>query len=94
MSRSDTPAAVRVEPSVRPRAGTAAYVRQALKREADYVAEIEALKTWIRGAGLQADICTRQVLREVCENCRCKHAPKGPNSKPTGGLQPSGSAPR
>jgi hypothetical protein len=79
MSKSDTPATVRVEPSVRPRAGTAAYVRQAMRREAAYVTEVETLKAWIRNVGLQADICTRQVLREVCENCRCKHAPKGPN---------------
>jgi hypothetical protein len=56
-------------------------VRQALKREAAYVTEVETLKEWIRNVGSQADICTRQVLREVCENCRCKHAPKGPNAK-------------
>ena len=66
-----------VERHVRPRAGTAAY--EALKREAAYVAEVETLKAWIRSVGLQADICTRHVLREVCENCRCKHAPKGTN---------------
>ena len=77
----DSPQAVagQVDCRVRPRAGTAAYVRQAMKREAAYVAEVETLKAWIRNVGLQADICTRHVLREVCENCRCKHAPKGPN---------------
>ena len=78
---NETPQAVGapLERKVMPRAGTAAYVRQAMKREADYVAEVEYLKGWIRHAGLQADICTRDVLREVCENCRCKHAPKGHN---------------
>ena len=70
-----------VERHVRPRAGTAAYVRQALKREAAYVAEVEHLRAWIKHIGLIADICTRNALGEVCENCRCKHAPKGPNAE-------------
>ena len=52
---------------------TAAYVRQALKREAAYVAQIENLRAWIKHTGLCADICTRHALGEVCENCRCKH---------------------
>ena len=55
------------------------YVEQNWKREAQYVADIEYLHAWIKRTGLMADICTRDVLGAVCENCRCKHAPKGPN---------------
>ena len=67
------------ERSVRPRGAMRDYVAQNWKREANYVAEIENLRAWIKHIGLSADICTRNALGEVCENCRCKHAPKGPN---------------
>ena len=82
MNEQELPAvAGRAERTVRPRAGTAAYVRQALKREAAYVAEVEHLRAWIKHIGLSADICTRNALGEVCENCRCKHALKGLNAR-------------
>ena len=68
-----------VERGVRPRGSIRDYVEQNWKREAQYVADIEYLHAWIKRTGLMADICTRDVLGEVCENCRCKHAPKGPN---------------
>ena len=59
--------------------GSAGYVRHAMRLEAGYVAEIESLKAWIRHVGASADICTRQVLGDVCENCRCKHGKKVKN---------------
>ena len=61
---------------MKPNAVTASHVRLAMKLEAGYVAEIEHLKAWIKHAGQVADICTRDVLGEVCDTCRCKHAPK------------------
>ena len=68
-----------LERQVRPRGAMRDYVAQNWKREAQYVADIEYLHAWIKRAGLMFEICTRDVLGEVCENCRCKHAPKGPN---------------
>lgn len=53
-----------------------AYVKASLKRECNYVAEIEHLRMWIKHIGMSADICTRNALGEICENCRCKHQPK------------------
>ena len=64
---------------VRPRGAMRDYVAQNWKREAQYVADIEYLRDWIKRTGLMVDICTLDVLGDVCENCRCKRAPKGPN---------------
>ncbi len=41
---------------------------------ADAAAEIEMLRAWVKHAGLVRDICTRNALGEVCENCRCNGA--------------------
>lgn len=55
------------------------YVKAALKREAGYVTEIEHLRAWIRQTGEQVDICTRNILGEVCSNCRCGKAKPSPD---------------
>ena len=39
-------------------------------------AEVAGLRDWIRSTGLQADICTRNILGEICPYCQCKHARK------------------
>ena len=33
--------------------------------------EIEHLREWIKLAGDADDTCTRNVLGEICDNCRC-----------------------
>lgn len=35
-------------------------------------AENERLKEWIRQEGVRTDTCTYDVLKEMCEGCRCK----------------------
>ncbi|QHS09044.1 hypothetical protein [Sinimarinibacterium sp. NLF-5-8] len=37
-------------------------------------AEVSTLREWIKEAGEQYNICTRNVLKEVCDGCRCKRA--------------------
>jgi hypothetical protein len=36
-------------------------------------AERDALRDWVNDAGLQMNICTRNILGKVCEYCQCKH---------------------
>ncbi len=38
--------------------------------------EIEHLGEWIREQGERSDICTYNILREVCSYCRCGKADK------------------
>lgn len=38
--------------------------------------ENERLKSWIREEGVRNDTCTYDVLREICEGCRCKRQPQ------------------
>ena len=37
-------------------------------------AEVTTLREWIKETGAQLNICTRNVLGEVCDGCRCKRA--------------------
>lgn len=37
-------------------------------------AEVPTLREWIKETGEQHNICTRNVLGEVCDGCRCKRA--------------------
>lgn len=38
-------------------------------------AEIKRLRDWIRAEGMHSDICTYDILHEICEGCRCKRRP-------------------
>lgn len=38
--------------------------------------KVEALKDYIRREGVMNDTCTYNVLREICEGCRCKRQPQ------------------
>lgn len=40
--------------------------------EAQARAENALLREWIRAEGVRTDTCTYEVLREICEGCRCK----------------------
>lgn len=46
---------------------TSGYAR-VMNQAAD---EIDRLRDWIREHGKQTDTCTRHILGEVCEDCRC-----------------------
>ena len=37
----------------------------------DALAEIDALRQWIREEGERTDICTQKILGEICDGCRC-----------------------
>jgi len=37
---------------------------------------IRQLEEWIEIEGSRTDICTRNILREVCKTCKCKHKQK------------------
>lgn len=41
------------------------------------LAEAHRLHEWIKGTASQYDICTRNVLREVCDGCRCRYRNRG-----------------
>lgn len=36
--------------------------------------ENERLREWIRNEGVESDICTFNVLNEICDGCRCGRA--------------------
>lgn len=36
-------------------------------------AENQAMREWIEREGMEFDICTRNILGNVCKYCRCKH---------------------
>jgi hypothetical protein len=38
--------------------------------------ERDRLREWVKLEGLRTDTCTRSILGEVCENCRCGKATK------------------
>lgn len=38
--------------------------------------ESERLRGWIRVEGARNDTCTRQILGEICDGCRCGKAQK------------------
>lgn len=40
--------------------------------------EIATLKAWIRFEGERSDTCTHDILREVCQGCRCPRGYKSP----------------
>ena len=41
-----------------------------------HVVEIIRLREWIREEGKRTDTCTYNILREICEGCRCHRAQK------------------
>lgn len=43
--------------------------------------ELENCKQWIRDEGQRTDTCTFNILKEICENCRCKRHPNYPHFK-------------
>lgn len=43
--------------------------------------KIEDLVRWIKEEGERTDICTFQVLGEVCDGCRCHRKPKARKAK-------------
>jgi hypothetical protein len=45
-------------------------------------AEVPTLREWIKETGEQHNICTRNVLGEVCDGCRCKRAANTAISRP------------
>jgi len=40
-------------------------------------AEIMTLREWIKATGEHHDICTYNVLGDVCDGCQCKRAANG-----------------
>lgn len=46
-------------------------VRITLAQQDALADKFEALRQWIEGIGEQQDICTRQIIGKVCNNCRC-----------------------
>ena len=35
---------------------------------------INALKSWIKEEGLRSNVCTKNILGKICENCQCGKA--------------------
>jgi len=50
--------------------------RATTARERALAKKVEALKDYIRREGVMNDTCTYNVLREICEGCRCKRQPR------------------
>lgn len=49
-------------------------VRHVLIENPPVITEVEVLKDWIRAEAWRTDTCTFDILREVCDGCRCKRA--------------------
>lgn len=51
--------------------------------------EIERLRAWIAEEGERTNTCTKNVLGNVCENCRCGKAarPNDQGNQPTTGTE-------
>jgi hypothetical protein len=46
-------------------------------------AQNASLKQWIREEGIRTDTCTYDILKEICEGCRCKRHPAIHTSDPS-----------
>lgn len=50
------------------------YLDTAQRRASALSAVSITMREWIKDTGLQADICTRNILGEVCSYCQCGRA--------------------
>jgi hypothetical protein len=50
------------------------YLDAAQRRGESLRERVAGLREWIRDTGLQTDICTRNILGEVCPYCQCGRA--------------------
>jgi uncharacterized protein YutD len=67
-------------------------LRATTARERALEKKVETLKDYIRKEGVINDTCTYDVLREICEGCRCKRQPQPTESSSAAALGGKGAS--